>query len=88
MAASLLDSLTDLITPDVAGKAASMLGESDSAIRKGIGGALPVVLAGLANRASDSGFSGALFDLVRSPANDGNVLNDVGSLLGTRRPRR
>lgn len=82
MAATLLDSLSALITPDVATKAASMLGESDTAIRKGMGGALPVVLAGLASRAGDSGFAGSLFDLVSAPANDGNALNDVGSLLG------
>ncbi len=83
MAASLLDSLTGLITPDVASKAASMLGESDTSIRKGMGAALPVVLSGLANRAGDAGFSSSLFDLVRSPANDGAALNDVGSLLSS-----
>jgi OOP family OmpA-OmpF porin len=82
MAASLLDSLNGLITPDLAGKAASMLGESDSAIRKGMGGVFPVLLSGLASRAADSGFSSSLFDLVRSPANDGSVLNDVAGLLG------
>ena len=82
MAASLLDSLTGLITPDLASKAASMFGESDSSVRKGMTGALPVVLSGLASRAGDSGFAGSLFDLVRSPANDDNVLNDLGGLLG------
>lgn len=82
MAASLLDSLTGLITPDLASKAASMFGESDSSVRKGMTGALPVVLSGLASRASDPGFAGSLFDLVRSPANDDNVLNDLGGLLG------
>jgi outer membrane protein OmpA-like peptidoglycan-associated protein len=83
MAASLLDSLTTLITPDLASRAASTLGESDLAIRKGASAAFPVVLSGLASRAGDAGFAGSLFDLVRSPANDGNVLNDVGSLLGS-----
>jgi outer membrane protein OmpA-like peptidoglycan-associated protein len=83
MSASLLDSLTALITPELASRAASMLGESDSSIRKGLGGALPVILTGLASRAGDSGFAGSLFDLVRSPANDDNVLNDVGALLGS-----
>ncbi len=83
MSASLLDSLTALITPDLASRAASMLGESDSSIRKGLGGALPVMLTGLASRAGDPGFAGSLFDLVRSPANDDNVLNDVGGLLGS-----
>jgi outer membrane protein OmpA-like peptidoglycan-associated protein len=83
MTASLLDSLTALITPDFASRSASTLGESDAAIRKGLGGAFPVLLSGLASRAGDAGFAGSLFDLVRSPANDGNVLNDVGSLLGS-----
>ena len=82
MSASLLDSLTGLITPDLASKAASMFGESDSSVRKGMTGALPVVLSGLASRAGDPGFAGSLFDLVRSPANDDNVLNDLGGLLG------
>ncbi len=83
MSASLLDGLIGQISPDVVGKAASMLGESESAIRKGAGGAIPVLLSGLANRSDDPGFASSLFDLVRSPANDGDVLSDVGSLLGS-----
>jgi outer membrane protein OmpA-like peptidoglycan-associated protein len=82
MSGSLLDSLTSLITPDIASKAASMLGESDSSVRTGMNAALPVVLSGLASRAGDSGFAASLFDLVRSPANDDRVLNNVAGLLG------
>lgn len=82
MAASLLDSLTGLITPGMATKAASLLGESDSGIRKGLGATFPVLLSGIANRAGDSGFASSLFNLIQSPANDGSLLNDTGSLLG------
>ncbi|MGH8242388.1 MAG: DUF937 domain-containing protein [Steroidobacteraceae bacterium] len=82
MAASLLDGLIGLITPDVVGKASSMLGEPESAMRKGIGGTLPTVLSGIAGRADDSSFTSSLFEMVRSPANDGSILNDVGGLLG------
>jgi outer membrane protein OmpA-like peptidoglycan-associated protein len=81
MTASLLDSLTALVAPDFVSRCASTLGESDAAIRKG--GAFPVLLSGLASRTSDAGFAGSLFDLVCSPANDGKVLDDVGSLLGS-----
>ena len=81
MSASLLDGLTGLITPDVVSKAASALGESDAAIRKGVGGAFPALLSGVASRADDSSFASSLFDLVRSPANDDSILNDVGSLV-------
>jgi len=54
MPASLLDSLTGLITPNLASRAASMLGESDSSTHKAMTAALPVVLTGLASRASDA----------------------------------
>lgn len=81
MAASLLDSLTGLVTPSIASKAASMLGESDSGIRKGIGGTFPVLLSAIANKAGDSGFASSLFDLVRSPDNDGSILDDASSVL-------
>jgi OmpA-OmpF porin, OOP family len=81
MPASLLDGLTGLITPDVVSKAASALGESEAAIRKGVAGAFPALLSGIASRADDSSFASSLFDLVQSPANDASIINDVGSLV-------
>ena len=81
MSASLLDGLTSLITPDGVSKAASALGESDAAIRKGVGGAFATILSGVASRADDSSFASSLYDLVRSPANDGSILNDAGSVV-------
>lgn len=82
MTSSLLDSLSGLITPDLVGKAASMLGESDTALNKGLGAVFPALLAGVANRAGDGNFASSLFNLVGEPANDGSLLNNVGSLLG------
>ncbi len=82
MAATILDGVTGLFTPDVVHKAASVLGESDSAISKGVGAAIPALLGGVASRAEDPGFASSLYDLVKSPLNDGGVLKDVGSLFG------
>jgi OmpA-OmpF porin, OOP family len=81
MSASVLVGLTGLITPSVVGTAASMLGESEAAISKGVSGMFPALLSGLASRSENPGFAALLFDLVRSPANDGGVLDDVGSLF-------
>jgi len=81
MSSSLLDSLSGLITPDLIGKAASFLGESDGATTKGLGAVLPLVLGGVASKAGDQGFASTLFDLVSSPANDGSLLGNVASLL-------
>ncbi len=81
MSASLLDGLTGLMTPEVVGKAASLLGESDAAILKGVSGTIPALLSGLTYRTEDFSFASSLIDLVRSPANDGGILSDVGSLF-------
>jgi OOP family OmpA-OmpF porin len=82
MSVSLLDGLTGLITPGVVSKAASMLGEPETAVGKGLGATLPALLGGVASRADDAGFASSLFDLVRSPSNDGSVLDNVSSLFG------
>jgi outer membrane protein OmpA-like peptidoglycan-associated protein len=81
MSSSLLDSLTVLITPDLVSKAASYFGDTEGTVAKGLGAALPLVLGGVATRASDDGFASGLFDLVSNPANDGGALNNVAGLL-------
>jgi outer membrane protein OmpA-like peptidoglycan-associated protein len=81
MSNDLLASLKDLITPELTGKAASLFGDPEPAVSKGMSAAFPVLLSGLAHRSSDSAFASTLYDLVRDPANDGGLLNNVGSLL-------
>ena len=82
MSATLLDSLSGLLTPDMIGKAASALGESEPAVSKGMSAVFPVLLSSVANRAVDADFASMLFNLVRDPANDGALLGNVASLLG------
>ena len=82
MSATLLDTLSGLLTPDMIGKAASALGESEPAVSKGMSAAFPVLLSSVANRADDPDFASTLFNLVRDPANDGSLLGNVASLLG------
>jgi outer membrane protein OmpA-like peptidoglycan-associated protein len=81
MSSSLLDSLTGLITPDVVGRAASYFGESEGTVSKGLGAVLPLLLGGVATRASDQGFANTLFELVSSRANDDNVSGNLAALL-------
>ena len=82
MSASLLESLSGLVTPDLIGKAAAALGEQPSAVTKGVGATLPLLLGSVAHRAQDPNFATALFNLVGEPANDGSLLRNLGSLLG------
>lgn len=81
MSTDLLESLTGLLTPDLIGKAASTLGDSEAAVSKGMSAAFPLLLGGLAQRASEPSFASTLFDLVRDPRNDGSLLGNVSSLL-------
>jgi len=82
MSATLLESLSGLITPDLISKAAVAFGDNEAAVGKGIGAALPLLLGSVANRASDTNFASSLFNLVRDPANDGSMLTNLAGLLG------
>lgn len=81
MSDDLLASLNGLITPDLLGKASSLLGDPQPAVSKAIGAAFPVLLSSLAHRSSDAAFASTLYNLVQDPANDGNLLDNVGGLL-------
>jgi outer membrane protein OmpA-like peptidoglycan-associated protein len=82
MSSSLLDSLNQLVTPDLLGAAASALGENQGGVSRGVGAVLPMLLGGVATRArDDSGFASTLFNLVNDPANDGSIVNDLGKLM-------
>lgn len=81
MSNDLLSSLTALVTPELLGKAASLLGDSEPSVSKGMSAVFPVLLGSLANRSTDSGFASTLYNLVRDPANDGGLLDNIGSLL-------
>ena len=81
MSDNLLAGLSGLLTPDLIGKAASLLGDSEPAVSKGMSAVFPVLLGSLANRSSDPAFASTLFNLVRDPANDGSLLGNVAGLL-------
>jgi outer membrane protein OmpA-like peptidoglycan-associated protein len=81
MSSSLLDSLSQLITPDLIGAASSALGENQGGVSRGLSAALPMLLGGVASRANDPSFASTLFGLVNDPANDGSIVNDLGRLL-------
>jgi outer membrane protein OmpA-like peptidoglycan-associated protein len=83
MSASLLESLSGLITPDLINKAAAAFGDHPDAVTKGINAALPMLLGGMAHRASEPSFASTLFNLVSDPANDGSLLGNVASLFGS-----
>lgn len=81
MPSSLLDSLSQLVTPDLLGQAASMLGENQGDISRGVTAALPMLLGGVASRATDTSFASSLFKLVTDSRNDLGAVGNIAQLL-------
>ena len=80
MSQNLLESLTGLITPDLVGKAASMLGESETGVSKAMSAIGPAVLQGILTKGGSDNGAGIL-DMAKQAATSG-ILDNVGSLFG------
>lgn len=83
--ASLLTSLTELITPDVTGRVADSLGESETAVTRGLRGGISSVLAGLVNKTDDPGSMQRVFDLATTRSAEFDSASDVAGSI-TRPP--
>lgn len=77
---NLLDSVTSLLTPDLVGKAASFLGESESGVTKALGGIAPAVLQGIISNAGTDGGAG-IMNMAKQAAGSG-ILDNLGGLFG------
>jgi outer membrane protein OmpA-like peptidoglycan-associated protein len=83
MAASLIESLGEYITPDLIGRIGSSLGESPGAVSKGVGAVLPALLGGVIEKSREPSALQQIFSLITDPANDPAVLRDPGRLIGS-----
>src|SRR5713101_10037396 len=83
MAGSILESLTSLMGPQVLGLVASQLGESTDTVQRGLQSGSAALLAGIAAKASQSGFLGKIFSLITNPANGTGALSGITSNLGS-----
>lgn len=77
----IIDALKGYVTPELISAAASHLGESNSAVSKGLTGMLPVLLGGMASKADNSSAMSGLFDLIKG-SGDAGVLGNLAGLLG------
>jgi outer membrane protein OmpA-like peptidoglycan-associated protein len=65
----MIDSLNGLVTPQLLGVASSRLGESESAVSKGLGAAFPMILAALMQKLNDPNLLSQLMSLLTGRAN-------------------
>jgi outer membrane protein OmpA-like peptidoglycan-associated protein len=83
MSSTLLQNATGLLTPELVSRVSSILGETEGATSKGLSrGAIPLLLAGLANKSQEVGSADKILALLRDPAYDPRAIQNAGSLLG------
>ena len=81
MAVNLVELAKEYLTPDVLQKAASFVGESESATKKTLNGIVPTFIAALANQASTTSGAEKLIRMLDAGKYDGTALNNLGSLF-------
>jgi len=81
MATTVLDTLNGLVTPQLVGAASTRLGESETAVSKGLGAAFPMILAALMQRLNDPNLLPQLMNLLTGRANHPEVLANPRNAL-------
>ncbi len=82
MSINLIDLAKQAMTPDLMSKAAGLLGESGDGTSKALSAALPLMLGGLATKSTSADGASGLLSMITSGKTDGNMLGNMGSLLG------
>jgi outer membrane protein OmpA-like peptidoglycan-associated protein len=79
MGSTLIDTAREMITPEMAERAASATGESPDNVHKAMRGAVPTVFAGLAQHAESPGGSSRMFEMLKEgPGGEAAPVGGVG----------
>ena len=81
MSSSLVDGLTDVFRSQGLGAFMVRSGESESSVIRGFQASIGAMVAGLSAKLKQAGFANQAMDLINSPANDTQVLEDARSLV-------
>jgi OOP family OmpA-OmpF porin len=79
--ATILDTVRGLVTPDVTARAASLLGDSESGVSRGLGAAIIAVLSALLAKTSDSGAMRQIMSLLTDPSLDSGITRNIPGML-------
>lgn len=80
MSVNLLELLKEHLSGDVVSNLAALIGETPKSTESAVQNALPSLLAGLADKTSDSNNLTKLFDLIVGDNHDGGLLSNLGAL--------
>jgi len=77
--ASMLENIQGLLTPAILSRVTGQTGESESAVMKGFGAAIPAIAAMIANRSDDRGFMKQVADLATRTAADPDAITPAAA---------
>jgi OmpA-OmpF porin, OOP family len=80
MSVNLLELLKEHLSGDVVSNLAALIGETPKSTESAVQNALPSLLAGLADKTSDTNNLAKLFDLILGDNHDGGLLSNLGAL--------
>src|SRR5215468_2365670 len=83
MAANLVELLSGAMTPDIVQSISKFVGEKDSAVQNGLGALVPVLLGGMANKATTSSGASSLFSMLTGSNVDAGLAGNFGNLLAS-----
>jgi OOP family OmpA-OmpF porin len=79
--ATIVDSLRNLVTPDLLARMSSLMGESEGGVSRALGAAFPTILAAMMNRSGDGGVMRQIMDLLNDRSIDPGIARNPASLL-------
>jgi outer membrane protein OmpA-like peptidoglycan-associated protein len=80
---ALLDSLRDLVTPDLVSRTSALLGESEGAVEKAFRAAFPAILAGLVQNADDPSSMERVLALANDPSLQASAPHDLAAAIAS-----
>lgn len=80
MTTSLIDSLTNAVSPELSARLASGLGEPEQNVARGLSRGMAATLMGILGKSGDSSSMNQIFSTITDNANDGRVLDDPAAL--------
>jgi outer membrane protein OmpA-like peptidoglycan-associated protein len=82
MSSSLVMGLTDIFKSQVLTPFAARSGESESSVLRGFEASISAMVAGLASKLGQSGYTPEVLELINDPANDTHLLENARGLVG------
>ena len=81
--ATLIDTVRSFMTPGLLSQASTVLGESQANVSRGLGAAVPAILAALLAKSSDAGAMRQIMDLLTDRSIDPSAARNPAELMGT-----